>query len=931
MDQRARTGPELGAGARSIWAKTSKAETWLSLAKHLDDAAHVGFLLWETWLPDRVRSQLCRLAGLSDFEVQNLVAWLSGTHDIGKASPHFAVKGEFQIPGVLDRMRDLGLSWPRLSSPRLIPHATLSQVFLRDWLITAQGMPRISANALASVVGAHHGDAASRSDLRAAALSLEADGGAAWQAARRDLLEVTTATWSATSVLGELGGRSEPLPLSAQLLLSGLVIVADWLASNEELFPHADRSSSRERAARALEMVDLAAPWAPRPGSATPQSLLDTRFPSLDGATVRPVQAELVGLARQVTEPPLIIVEADMGVGKTEGALLAAEILAERFGCGGVFIGLPTMATANPMFVRTLKWLDDLHVDTSVNLAHSKAGLNDDYRGLLRRCAWRGQIYDEPTDDKVAPRDGAARVVQWLRGRKKSTLANHVVGTIDQSLFLALRAKHVALRHLALAGKVVVIDEVHAADHYMRQYLRRVLVWLAAYGTPTILMTATLPPEQRDEYLAAWANGRRDPAPLPTARDDLCPRLTAYDSSVIAASPLQPPDGRSVRLVPLGDDPRTLIETLRKALVNGGCAGVICNTVTRAQQAAEALEAAFPGEVTLAHSRFIAPHRFAIESELLRRLGRSGDRPHRLIVVGTQVLEQSLDVDFDLMVTDLAPVDLVLQRIGRLHRHQRAQRPPRVRAAVCWVRGCDWSTTPPKAVPGASAVYGEDRLLRSAAVLAIHSGPRDVRLPSDIPRLVRVGYDPCFPGPTGWEPAWTRAEECDSRERHELFSRAQAFLLGEPRRADLNSLFEVTDPVDPELAAERGRSQVRDSGESLEVIALWRDGLDLRLPEGVGPHSGALVPEGRPIGDPSVERAMAACTLPLPPAMCKPWALDRVIRALETGLDYSGWQNSPWIAGQLVLAFDGSGRASIDNFEVSYTREGGLRVVQPAR
>ena len=258
-----------------------------------------------------------------------------------------------------------------------------------------------------------------------------------------------------------------------------------------------------------------------------------------------------------------------MGVGKTEGAFLAAEALAARFGQGGVYFGLPTMATANPMFERTLEWLSgSLGDSASVALAHGKAGLNDTYTGLLRDN-FRGQVYDDDAGH------GQPVVNSWLRGRRRAGLADFVVGTIDQGLFAALKAKHVALRHLGLAGKVVVFDEVHAADTYMREYLKRALTWLGAYQTPVILMSATLPPHQRDEYVAAYAWGSGDREPGITDHLDRYPRLTRYDG--VLSDRLVEPETHSldVRLERIDDVPETVRDMLRMMLADGGTAGVI--------------------------------------------------------------------------------------------------------------------------------------------------------------------------------------------------------------------------------------------------------------------------------------------------------------------------------------------------------------------
>ena len=275
------------------------------------------------------------------------------------------------------------------------------------------------------------------------------------------------------------------------------------------------------------------------------------------------------------------------------------------------------------------------------------------------------------------------QVHQWFRGNKQALLANFVIGTVDQLLLAALAQKHVMLRHLGLAGKVVIIDECHAYDTYMNCYLDRALEWLGWYKVPVILLSATLPARRRAELVEAYQQKKAVPdAPWKTS----CgyPLLTWTDGAEVKQTAI-PPDapGKTVQLTTLTEP--ELPALLRRKLAEGGCAGVIVNTVKKAQKIAQLLRESLPDkEVQLFHAQFLMPDRAARENQLMARIGK-GSEPERrndLIVVGTQVMEQSLDIDLDVLVTELCPMDLLLQRIGRLHRHRRS-RP----AARCWTPG----------------------------------------------------------------------------------------------------------------------------------------------------------------------------------------------------------------------------------------------------
>jgi CRISPR-associated helicase Cas3/CRISPR-associated endonuclease Cas3-HD len=914
-----------------VWGKLDpRGDGWMPLVIHLQDAAAVAAYLWDEFAPVATRRYICDELGIPDEQARVMVTWLAAVHDIAKVTPAFAAKALI-MSSVLDAMRDHGLDARQTPEDRHVPHATAGQVILEGWL--ARRYPTSAKrvrSTYACVVGAHHGTTPSESALllvESHPLQLGRD---RWQEVRDEILDGMAAATGANRYLASWLQRRIPVPV--QTLLTGLVIMADWIASNTDYFPYTGGESPEDRLESAVTVLRLPPPWRPVVPDADCTTLLTSRFPALKTHASRPLQESLVAEARTVTQPSLFIVEGPMGVGKTEAALLAAEVLADRFGLGGVFVGLPTMATANPMFDRVSEWSKIAlgEQNASIALVHGKAALNDRYAGLVRQ-SWRGQVYDE-NGDAEDRRRAEVVVNEWLRGRKRSGLADFVIGTIDQSLFAALKAKHVVLRHLGLAGKVVIIDEVHAADDYMREYLKRLLGWLGAYRTPVILMSATLPPGQRDELASAYAEGLRPGAPgIVTSRTDLYPRLTVVDSGVREVAVRADARSLDLRASALPDDLPALVALLTSTLADGGCAAVICNTVSRAQDAFAALRNVFGSDVRLVHSRFIAPDRARREAELVQLLGPSSQqRPERLVVVGTQVLEQSLDVDFDTMITDLAPMDLLLQRAGRLHRHVRERRPARVSEPELWLRGVDdWTATPPMAVRGSRAVYGVQRLLRSASVLR---GVGCINLPTDIPRLVRLAYDPDAVPPLGWEDAWLAGEDKEFTERLRAIARAQTYLMGPPwEYSTLSGLIDV-DSGDPDKREEQGKSQVRDSDEGLEVIALWRgeDGC-LRLPEGLSECAGHVVAEGQQWGtaeDERLARAMAACTIRLPASLSYPRVVERVISDLERMADYSGWQSSRWVAGQLAVVFNDSGICHVAGHALTYDPDQGLRITR---
>ncbi|MDR0424715.1 MAG: CRISPR-associated helicase Cas3', partial [Clostridiales Family XIII bacterium] len=749
---------KLPAQAKRMWAKTPgggfgrstparESDTMLPLYVHMGDSAEVATKLWETWVPDGVKALIHPDQALA----HRLFRFLAAVHDIGKATPAFQLKSEFLAEGI-------GLTMPFISKPSEIPHGLAGH-----WILCEQGFNK----SVAVVVGGHHGIPPTASELeRVSAYTKHTGAGMSeWREVQDALLQYACRL----AGMAEHDLKQAKFELHVQALLTGLVIMTDWLASDESRFsylpypPVYTQAPSSRRAADAWESLGLPPYWSAAGLPDDIGSLFQARFGI---ETPRPLQLEAIRALSETEAPGIIVIEAPMGIGKTETALVAAEILAERTGRGGAFVGLPTMATSDAMFGRVKRWVDalasDADTDYSMFLAHGKSTLNDEYQGLIAEL----RVGDSGEESAVAN--------EWLQGRKKGVLADFVVGTVDQLLFMALKTRHVVLRHLALANKVVIIDECHAYDAYMNCYLERALEWLGKYRTPVILLSATLPETTRRKLIDAYMG----PSPRPGQGAPPCSENPAASGAhpplahkwAQPASPAAKPlwasnrayplitysDGGEIRQAAVPQSGRVtevsfehlpdsaLPDKLHSLLSGGGCAGIICNTVDRAQQTVQILKDHFAGtgtDIELIHARFVGADRMQKEKKLRGRLGpqsrtEDGSRPQRFIVVGTQVLEQSLDIDFDLLVSDIAPMDLLLQRVGRLHRHDRT-RPEKLSKAMCFVTGIEdaagWQFA-----SAIEMVYSRYMLLNT--LLLLPTAPDCVTLPDDISPLVQKAY-----------------------------------------------------------------------------------------------------------------------------------------------------------------------------------------------
>lgn len=928
----------LSDAARSVWAKSpDDGGAWLPLWQHMEDSATIAGGLFDRWLAPSVVRMLADEFGGDRESARAAVRFLAGAHDLGKATPAFAI----QHVGLAQRMRDLGLYMPNtkrdLTERERAHHTVAGHHLLIRWL-TAHGWQRAQAAAWGVVLGGHHGVPLDEDEPALPASYPKLFGEGLWTQVQGELADRIAEQTDAFDHLNRW--REAKLSAQFQVIVTGIVILADWIASNQNLLPflkgplpQSDRDD--RRAWRALNALALPKPWRPNDIPADVEAVFASRFDLPEGARPRPVQVAACEVARAMPDPGLLIIEASMGEGKTEAALAAAEILAQRWGAGGLMIALPTQATSDAMFARVVAWLDALDadgqtVDGAIVLGHGKARFNRIFQGLVPGA--RPQDAEIGCDEHKHNRRGGRHAVQahaWLVGRKKSQLANFSISTIDQLLFAGLKSRHLMLRHLALAGKVVVLDEVHAYDAYMNSYLTKVLTWLGAYRVPVVALSATLPMDRRAELIDAYRRGLdRDAEPTNITTPGY-PVLTWTESTEVRTRAIEP-SGRSttVHLDLLGgtteDDHAELIALLEDALSEGGCALVVRNTVKRVLATAHALNKAFPGEVTVAHARYIATDRARKDTELLENFGSPGRarrRPECHIVVASQVVEQSLDVDFDLLVTDLAPIDLVLQRIGRLHRHDRGDRPPRVRAARVYIAGVEMTAEGPKLEKSAAThIYGDYELLRSAAVLLPYM-KRELTLPDVISPLVQQAYGEHRVGPDNWQEALDRARERWNAKRRSRIDNANAHQIRPPVRPGKTIIGWLSADIGDTDDQSQGQGQVRDGAPSLEAVLVqeisgqWRT--PSWLPEDAG---GQPVPRDAPPPD-ELAHVMAGCALRLPLQFSNPESEQDLWSATPEAWEFSLIFQLP------VLVIDEAGNGTIAGRPVRYTPQLGLEVL----
>jgi len=365
--------------------------------------------------------------------------------------------------------------------------------------------------------------------------------------------------------------------------------------------------------------------------------------------------------------PQLHIFEDLTGSGKTEAALLRAYGIMSTGEASGLFFALPTMATANAMYSRMAQTYRALFVEgssPSLILAHGARTIHEEFLGSIElENASIGAVHLE--EEESGPECG-----RWLSdNRKKALLAPCGAGTLDQALLGVLPARHQCLRLLGLSRTVLIADEIHAYDEYTGKILQSLLTFLGAMGSSVILLTATLTKALREQFVQSYLVGRG--IEVPDLECESFPLATSISDEGYLEVPLE--STRKIDVpVQLTDNPDDMFEALRQAHATGACSCWIRNTVNDAVAAYERLLAeGIPQEdVTLFHARFTMADRLDIERRVLELFGKNSTPKLRKskIVIGTQVLEQSLNLDWDILLSDLAPMDLMIQRAGRCHR-----------------------------------------------------------------------------------------------------------------------------------------------------------------------------------------------------------------------------------------------------------------------
>ena len=695
-----------------FWAKTTAdGKPGVSVCQHMLNVGFVARCIAET------------MPGLLDrFHLKSSeIGAMAALHDIGKISPGFQRKCKAWLEE--NDLVDLDAKW-RWDAEMESDHGKVSHFAIQQ-ILNEQKVSRKIGKYISAALGGHHGrlNPPDERGYRPPKAVSESITGIDWEMERRQCMETVLQIFEADVPRFVLGEKNPAL-----WWFAGMTSVADWIGSDETLFSTERQSSESSNVAEAaLEKI----------GFARPKIKKGLRFEELFGFPPNEMQIKTIA---SVAGPGVYVIEAPMGMGKTEAALGAAYQLLASGKANGIYFALPTQATSNRIYFRMNAFVQKIAEEAkSSRLIHGNSWLMANSIGLSPSATERS----DKTEDARTGRD-------WFASSKRSLISPFGVGTVDQALLAVVAAKHFFVRHFALAGKVVILDEVHSYDLYTGTLIDKLISTLEGLGCTVIVLSATLTGERRSQISSLGSDDSSEPDDLPY------PLITGRSEGVsITPATAMPPDPRNVK-VQFSSAASAQDEAILLAK-HGGTVLWICDTVDNAQQQYFALAELKNRDFKtgLLHSRFPFWRREELETEWMGLLDKSGKTRCGSILVSTQIVEQSVDLDADLMVTELAPTDMLLQRLGRLWRHNRSNRPIDSSKLIIIdesktledFRNMDAAADIKRDLGKKQYVYEPYILLRTLEVWKKHT---HISIPSQIRPLIETTYQKQNSEPEAW-------------------------------------------------------------------------------------------------------------------------------------------------------------------------------------
>lgn len=609
-----------------IWAKTAPKK---SLINHMLETGIVAECLTDTngiYYP--VLSRLSEITGCDSDTLLTKIVFICAIHDIGKIHPTFQGRDE----ETLEILRQENLN--QVSFDTRFRHEQYGvNIFDR---LSVDDVDMKNSDIISQIIRMHHQkEQKKNSDIDIIKID-DKEKAKKWQHIQNEIYDYVKNVFRFDNLNLINKNISKSKLFVVQNAILGIMITSDWIASNSYVFDNQQYKNVDEflesRKTQALRFLN-------NEGLIRQQIPVMQNFMSAFGFNGRPVQNDVEKIVHK-NDIKCMLIESDCGSGKTEAALYAAAVLGNRSGLSGIYMGLPTGVSAEAIQDRVDEFL------TSRGMRNTKLYTS---KSMLLR---------EPDKQPV-----------WTDMSRQRLLASSAVGTVDQVMTAARLVRFESVRMDGLASKVLIIDEIHAYDAYMLAVIKDLLKICGELDVPVIMLSATLPISTKNDLLGVLGDGDIElhngyPVISYVTKDG---RVHEHVSRQYM------PDKKiSCELLPILNDNDKIARYAVDAVKDGGCECVIMNTVADAICVYDKIKKNKKNDckIILYHSRMTINARDKTSRKILAMCGKDRTkRPERVIIVGTQVLEQSLDIDVDYMITAICPIDLLFQRIGRYHRH----------------------------------------------------------------------------------------------------------------------------------------------------------------------------------------------------------------------------------------------------------------------
>lgn len=609
-----------------IWAKTSPKK---SLINHMLETGIVAGCLTDTnGICHPVLNRMSEITGFDSDTLLAKIVFICAIHDIGKIHPTFQGRDE----ETLEILKQEGLN--QVSFDTRFRHEQYgANIFNR---LSVDDADMKNSDIISQIIRMHHQkEQKKNSDIDIIKID-DKEKAKKWRHIQNEIYDYVKNIFRFDNLNLINKNISKSKLFVVQNAILGIMITSDWIASNSYVFDNQQYKNVDEflesRKTQALRFLN-------NEGLIRQQIPVMQNFMSAFGFNGRPVQNDVEKIVHK-NDIKCMLIESDCGSGKTEAALYAAAVLGNRSGLSGIYMGLPTGVSAEAIQDRVDEFL------TSRGMRNTKLYTS---KSMLLR---------EPDKQPV-----------WTDMSRQRLLASSAVGTVDQVMTAARLVRFESVRMDGLASKVLIIDEIHAYDAYMLAVIKDLLKICGELDVPVIMLSATLPISTKNDLLGVLGDGDIE---LHNGYPVIS-YVTKNGRVHEHVSRQYMPDKKiSCELLPILNDNDKIALYAVDAVKDGGCECVIMNTVADAICVYDKIKKNKKNDckIILYHSRMTINARDKTSRKILAMCGKDRTkRPERVIIVGTQVLEQSLDIDVDYMITAICPIDLLFQRIGRYHRH----------------------------------------------------------------------------------------------------------------------------------------------------------------------------------------------------------------------------------------------------------------------